>query len=41
MGTAKLYKPMGKAWSDADVNGLFKYRKKCLLAGDVNAKNPV
>jgi len=38
---AAVYKPRGKTWSDAyDINPL-NFRNKSLLAGDLNAKNPV
>jgi hypothetical protein len=29
----------GRAWSDAKITELLKYRNKPLLAGDLNAKN--
>jgi hypothetical protein len=38
---AAVYKPPGRAWSDADVTGLLNLRNKSRLAGDLNAKNPV
>jgi exonuclease III len=37
---AALYKSPGRAWSDADITELLSFRKKCILAGDVNAKHP-
>jgi hypothetical protein len=36
-----IYKPPGKPWSDAYVINLLNLRNKYLLAGDLNAKNPV
>jgi hypothetical protein len=37
---AAVYKSPGRAWSDADITGLFSFRPKAILAGDVNAKTP-
>jgi hypothetical protein len=38
---AAVYKHPEQAWSDADVIELLNLRNKSLLAGDLNAKNPV
>jgi hypothetical protein len=38
---AAVYKPPGRACSDSDVIGLLYLRNKSILAGDLNAKNPI
>jgi hypothetical protein len=38
---AAVYKAPGRAWNVADVTVLLNVRKKSLLAGDLNPKNPV
>jgi hypothetical protein len=35
-----VYKPPGKAWRDADIIELLNFRRKSVLAGDLNAKHP-
>jgi hypothetical protein len=35
---AAVYKSPGKAWSDADITELLSFRRKSILAGDLNAK---
>jgi hypothetical protein len=37
---AAIYKPPGRAWSDADIIELLGIRRKSILAGDLNAKHP-
>jgi hypothetical protein len=37
---AAVYKSPGKAWRDADIIELLKFRRKSVLAGDLNAKHP-
>jgi hypothetical protein len=37
---AAVYKPPGRAWSDADITELLSIRCKSILAGDLNAKHP-
>jgi hypothetical protein len=37
---AAVYKSPGKAWRDADITELFGFRRKSILAGDLNAKHP-
>jgi hypothetical protein len=37
---AAIYKPPGRAWSDADIIELLSFRCKAILAGDPNAKHP-
>jgi exonuclease III len=37
---AAVYKPPGRAWSDADIIELLSFRRKAILAGDLNAKHP-
>jgi hypothetical protein len=37
---AAVYKPPGRAWSDADITELLSFRCKSILAGDLNAKHP-
>jgi hypothetical protein len=34
------YKTPGRAWSDTDITELKSFRRKSLLAGDLNAKHP-
>jgi hypothetical protein len=36
---AAVYRSPGRAWSDADTTGLLSFRKKSILAGDMNAKH--
>jgi exonuclease III len=36
-----VYKSPGKAWRDAVIIELLKFRRKSVLAGDLNAKHPV
>jgi hypothetical protein len=36
---ASLYKSPGLAWSDADVTELLSFRRKSIMAGDLNAKH--
>jgi hypothetical protein len=36
---AAVYKSPGKAWSDADIAELLSFRRKSILAGDLNAKH--
>jgi hypothetical protein len=38
---AAVYKSPGKAWIDADIIELLKFRRKSVLAGDLNAKHPL
>jgi hypothetical protein len=38
---AALYKSPGRAWSDADITELLSSKTKSILAGDLNAKNPL
>jgi len=38
---AAVYKPPGRAWSDADVIELLNFRNRFSVADDLNAKNPV
>jgi hypothetical protein len=35
-----VYKSQGRAWSDADITELLSFRRKSILAGDLNAKHP-
>jgi hypothetical protein len=35
---AAVYKSLGRTWSDADIAELLSLRHKCILAGDLNAK---
>jgi hypothetical protein len=37
---AAVYKSPGRAWSDADINELLSFRRKYILADDLNAKHP-
>jgi hypothetical protein len=37
---AAVYKPPGRAWSDADITELLSFRRRSILAGDLNAKHP-
>jgi hypothetical protein len=37
---AAVYKSPGRAWNDADITELLSFRRKSILAGDLNAKNP-
>jgi hypothetical protein len=37
---AAVYKSPGRAWSDADIIELLSFRRKSILAGDLNAKHP-
>ncbi|PNF38110.1 hypothetical protein B7P43_G15356, partial [Cryptotermes secundus] len=36
---AAVYKSPGRAWSDANITELLSFRRKSILAGDLNAKN--
>jgi hypothetical protein len=36
---AVVYKSPGNAWSDADISELLNFRRKSILAGDLNAKH--
>jgi hypothetical protein len=38
---AAVYKSPGHAWNDADITELLSFRHKLLLAGDLNAKQPL
>jgi hypothetical protein len=37
---AAVYKSPGRDWSDADTIELLSFRRKSILAGDLNAKYP-
>jgi hypothetical protein len=37
---AAVYKPPGRAWSDADITELLNFKHKSVLAGDLNVKHP-
>jgi hypothetical protein len=37
---AAVYESRGRAWSDADIIELLSFRRKSILAGDLNAKHP-
>jgi hypothetical protein len=37
---AAVYRSPGRAWSDADITELLSFRRKSILAGDLNAKHP-
>jgi hypothetical protein len=37
---AYIYKSPGRAWTDADIMKLLSFRRKAILAGDLNAKHP-
>jgi hypothetical protein len=37
---AAVYKSPGRAWNDADITELLSFRRKSIMAGDLNAKNP-
>jgi hypothetical protein len=34
-----VYKSPGRIWKDADITELLRFRHKCILAGDLNAKH--
>jgi hypothetical protein len=34
------YKSAGRTWTDADITEFLRFRHKCILAGDLNAKHP-
>jgi hypothetical protein len=36
---AAVYKSPDRAWSDADITGLLSFRRKYMLADDLNAKH--
>jgi hypothetical protein len=36
---ASVYKSPGRAWSDTDITELLSFRRKLILAGDLNAKH--
>jgi hypothetical protein len=36
---AAVYKSQGHAWMDADITELLRFRNRCILAGDLNAKH--
>jgi hypothetical protein len=38
---AAIYKSAGRAWSDANFPVLLNIRNKCILAGDMNAKEKI
>jgi hypothetical protein len=38
---AAVYRSPLRTWSDADITELLSFRTKSILAGDLNAKNPV
>jgi exonuclease III len=38
---AAVYKSPGRAWSDADITELLSFRRRSILAGDLNAKKPI
>jgi hypothetical protein len=38
---AAVHKSPGHAWSDADISEVLNFRRKSLLAGDLNVKHPV
>jgi hypothetical protein len=40
LGLTTVYKSLGRAWSDADVPELLNFRRKFILAGDLNTKHP-
>jgi hypothetical protein len=37
---ASVYKSLGRVWSDADITELLSFRRRSILAGDLNAKHP-
>jgi hypothetical protein len=37
---AVVYKSPGRAWSDADITELLVFRRKSILARELNAKHP-
>jgi hypothetical protein len=37
---AAVYKSPGRIWSDTDIIELLSFRRKSILVGDLNAKNP-
>jgi hypothetical protein len=37
---ASVYKSPGRAWSDTDITELLSFRRKSILACDLNAKHP-
>jgi hypothetical protein len=37
---ASVYKSLGRAWSDADITELLNFRRKSVLAGNLNVKHP-
>jgi hypothetical protein len=37
---ASVYKSAGLAWSDADITELLSFKRKSILAGDLNAEHP-
>jgi hypothetical protein len=37
---AAVYKSPGRTWNDADITELLRFRHKCILAGNLNAKHP-
>jgi hypothetical protein len=37
---APVYKSPGRAWNDADITELLSFRRKYILAGDLNAEHP-
>jgi hypothetical protein len=41
MFLAAVYKSQQKLWIDTDIRELLGFRKKSILAGDLNAKHPV
>jgi hypothetical protein len=37
---AGVYKSLGRAWIDANITELLRFRHKSILVGDLNAKHP-
>jgi hypothetical protein len=37
---SSVYKSPGRAWSDADIVELLRFRSRSILAGDLNAEHP-
>jgi hypothetical protein len=37
---SSLYKSSGRAWGDANITELLSFRRKSILAGNLNAKHP-
>jgi hypothetical protein len=37
---ATIYKSPNRTWCDIDITELLRFRNKCILAGDLNAKHP-